>query len=289
MPELPEVEGLVRFLRAEAVGSVVADVAMASISALKTVDPPVTALAGLTVTGVERHGKFLDLDVDGLHVLFHLGKAGWLRWYDAMPATPIRPGKGPIAMRVKLDSVEGGNPFGFDVTEAGTKRRLAVHVVRNPSEVPAVAALGPDPLGMTPDEFEQVVRGRHAQIKGVLRDQSLIAGVGNAYSDEILHAAKLSPFAMADTLDDDEVRLVFDRMHEVLEAAVAAADGKPAKALKDAKRSGMRVHGRTGETCPVCGDTVREVSFADSALQYCPTCQTRGKILADRRTSKFLK
>lgn len=289
MPELPEVEGLVRFLRAEAVGSVVADVAMASISALKTVDPPATALAGLTVTGVERHGKFLDLDVDGLHVLFHLGKAGWLRWYDAMPATPIRPGKGPIAMRVKLDSVEGGNPFGFDVTEAGTKRRLAVHVVRNPSEVPAVAALGPDPLGMTPDEFEQVVRGRHAQIKGVLRDQSLIAGVGNAYSDEILHAAKLSPFAMADTLDDDEVRLVFDRMHEVLEAAVAAADGKPAKALKDAKRSGMRVHGRTGETCPVCGDTVREVSFADSALQYCPTCQTRGKILADRRTSKFLK
>ncbi|WP_237249111.1 Fpg/Nei family DNA glycosylase, partial [Spelaeicoccus albus] len=288
MPELPEVEGLARFLRAEAVGSVVATVTMASIAALKTVDPPVTALAGLSVTGAARHGKFIDLDVDGLHLVFHLGKAGWLRWYDSIPATPLRPGKGPIAMRVRLDSIEGGEPYGFDLTEAGTKRRLAVYVVRNPRDIPAIAALGPDPLAMALPEFDGLVRSSHAQIKGVLRDQNLIAGVGNAYSDEILHAAKLSPFAMADTLDADAVRNLFDRMHEILAGAVAAADGKPAKALKDAKRSGMRVHGRAGEPCPVCGDTVREVSFADSALQYCPTCQTRGKILADRRTSKFL-
>ena len=127
------------------------------------------------------------------------------------------------------------------------------------------------------------------QIKGVLRDQSVIAGVGNAYSDEVLHVAKLSPFAKASTLTDEQVDTLYQALRSTLTDAVAAASGKPAKELKDAKRAGMRVHGRTGEACPECGDVVREVSFADRSLQYCATCQTGGKPLADRRTSKFLK
>jgi len=157
--------------------------------------------------------------------------------------------------------------------------------------VEPIAALGPDPLAdsFSQSDFAELVGSRRMQIKGLLRDQSIIAGVGNAYSDEILHVAKLSPFAIAATLDDDDVARLYAALRGTLAGAVQAASGKPAKELKDAKRSGMRVHGRTGEVCPECGDVVREVSFADSSLQYCATCQTGGKLLADRRTSKFLK
>jgi formamidopyrimidine-DNA glycosylase len=286
MPELPEVEGLVGFLRTHAVGRVVARVDVAAISVLKTFDPPPTSLAGLTVTGVERHGKWIDVDVDGLHLVMHLSKAGWLRWSPSLSPTPVRPGKGPIALRVVLDDGSG-----FDLTEAGTRKRAAVYVVRDPQEVPQIASLGPDPLapGFDRAAFGALLDGRRTQVKGLLRDQSVLAGVGNAYSDEVLHAAKLSPFAIAGSLTTEQVDVLYDAMEEVLREAVAAAAGRPAAELKDAKRAGMRVHGRTGETCPVCGDVVREVSFADSSLQYCPTCQTGGKPLADRRMSRLLK
>ena len=293
MPELPEVEGLAAFLRERAVGAVVAAVEVAAISVLKTYDPPPTALAGLAVTAVDRRGKFLDLDVDGLHLCVHLARAGWLRWSDALPVAPARPGKGPLALRVRLDGVDGvapGGPLpGFDLTEAGTRKGLAVYVVRDPADVPGIAALGPDPLADDFDgsTFAALLAGRSTQIKGLLRDQKVLAGVGNAYSDDVLHAARLSPFAIAGRLDDEQVDRLFVALQDVLRGAVAA--GKPAKELKDAKRAGMRVHGRTGQTCGVCGDTVREVSFADTSLQYCPTCQTGGKALADRRLSRLLK
>jgi formamidopyrimidine-DNA glycosylase len=157
--------------------------------------------------------------------------------------------------------------------------------------VPGIATLGPDPLSseFTRDAFAALLDGRRSQVKGLLRDQGFIAGIGNAYSDEILHVAKMSPFAMASSLDDEAVDRLYAALRSTLSTAVAAATGKPAKELKDAKRAGMRVHGRTGETCPVCGDVVREVSFADSSLQYCATCQTGGKPLADRRMSRLLK
>ncbi len=285
MPELPEVEGLVAFLRERAVGRVVAGVEVGAISVLKTYDPPPQALAGLEVTGADRHGKWLDLDVDGLHLVFHLSKAGWLRWYDTVPPRPLRPGKAPQALRVRLDDGSG-----FDLTEAGTRKRLAVHVVKDPTTVPQIASLGPDPLAPGFDRAAlAALLGRRMQVKGLLRDQSVLSGVGNAYSDEVLHAARLSPFAIAERLDDEQVDRLDAALHAVLRDAVAAAAGKPAADLKDAKRAGMRVHGRTGQECPVCGDVVREVSFADSSLQYCATCQTDGKPLADRRTSKFLK
>jgi formamidopyrimidine-DNA glycosylase len=298
VPELPEVEALAGFLRERLVGCAVARVDVGAISVLKTYDPPPTALLGLSVTGVDRHGKWLDIDVDGVHLVFHLSRAGWLRWYDAAPTGMVRPGKSPIALRVRFDcapadadeGAEGAEP-GFDLTEAGTQKRLAVHLVRSPQEVPAIATLGPDPLAADFDlpRFAAILAGSRQQVKGLLREQSVLAGVGNAYSDEALHAAKISPFAVAGKLDDEQVARLFEALREVLTGAIKAAEGKPAKDLKDAKRAGMRVHGRTGQPCPVCGDTVREVSFADRSLQYCPTCQTGGKVLADRRLSKLLK
>jgi formamidopyrimidine-DNA glycosylase len=288
---LPEVEALAGFLRERAVGRVVARVDVAAISVLKTYDPPVTALAGLEVTGVTRYGKFVDIDVSGLHLVFHLSRAGWLRWSDALPATPMRPGKSPIALRVRLDDPDLPGDPGFDLTEAGTQKRLAVYVVRDPLQVPGIATLGPDPLDPAFDvaALTRILEGSRQQIKGLLRDQSVLAGVGNAYSDEVLHAAKLSPYAIAGKLGEGEIERLWTAMRTVLTDAVEAAAGKPAKELKDAKRAGMRVHGRAGLPCPVCGDTVREVSFSDSSLQYCPTCQTGGKPLADRRLSRLLK
>jgi len=286
MPELPEVNALVEFLREEAVGAVVVGIELASFSVLKTYDPPVTALSGLTVTGVTRHGKFIDIDVDGIHIVVHLAKAGWLRWSDKLPDTKLKLGASNIAARVRLDN--GRGPIvGFDVTEAGTRKGLAMYVVNSVTDVAGIAALGPDPLL---EGFElRPLLARRMQVKRLLRDQKIIAGVGNAYSDEILHAAKLSPFAMAESLNEGEIVRLEEALHDILTQAVEEARGKPAAELKDDKRTRMRVHGRTGEACPVCGDTVREVSYASSSLQYCATCQTGGKPLKDRTTSKFLK
>ncbi|MBD3145244.1 Fpg/Nei family DNA glycosylase [Microbispora bryophytorum] len=292
MPELPEVEALAEFLREHAVGHAVVGVDVTAFQALKTVDPPVTALAGLLVTCVARHGKFLDVDCDGLHFVTHLARGGWLRWRDDLTgAKPVRPGKGPLAVRVRLSPDEDGRAPGFELTEAGTQKRLAVYVVRDPEDVPGIAGLGPDPLaeGFTPDLLKTIVGGSRTQIKGLLRDQKVIAGIGNAYSDEVLHVAKMSPFKIAGTLTDGQVADLHDAIVSTLRDAVGRARGLAAKDLKSEKKSGLRVHGRTGEACEVCGDTIREVSFADSSLQYCPTCQTGGKPLADRRLSRLLK
>ena len=286
MPEMPEVEALAEFLRERAVGHPITRVDIATINVLKTYDPPPTALYGMTVDAVSRHGKFIDLDVGGLHLLVHLARAGWLRWSDSLSAVPPKPGKGPIALRVHLD--EG---TGFDLTEAGTQKKLAAYVVRDPADVPGVARLGPDPLAdsFTLEVLIGLLAGTRAQIKGVLTDQTAIAGIGNAYSDEILHVAQLSPFKPASNLTAAEVTTLYDAIRTTLADAVDRSRGLAAADLKDNKRGGMRVHGRTGEKCPVCGDVVREVSFADSSLQYCATCQTGGKPLADRRLSKLLK
>ncbi|MCX2184498.1 Fpg/Nei family DNA glycosylase [Streptomyces sp. SKN60] len=299
MPELPEVEALRAFLDEHLVGKEIARVLPVAISVLKTYDPPVTALDGARVTGVARHGKFLDLATEGaegvagaggaggeLHLVTHLARAGWLHWKDVLPSGPPKPGKGPLALRIALT---GGD--GFDLTEAGTTKRLAVYVVRDPGEVPGVARLGPDPLAAEFDlaAFTALLAGERRQIKGALRDQSLIAGIGNAYSDEILHAAKMSPFKPVQNLTAAETAALYEAMRATLAEAVERSHGLAAGRLKAEKKSGLRVHGRAGEPCPVCGDTVRSVSFSDSSLQYCPTCQTGGRPLADRRLSKLLK
>ncbi|MBV9485323.1 MAG: Fpg/Nei family DNA glycosylase [Frankiaceae bacterium] len=286
MPELPEVEALVDFLVDRAVGRVVARVDVASIAVVKTFDPPISSLAGLTVTGASRHGKFIDLDVDGLHLITHLSRAGWLHWRESLPPAPPKPGKNPIALRVHLD-----NGAGFDLTEAGTQKRLAVYVVRSPHDVPGIVRLGPEPLtdAFSLATFAELLSGNRAQIKGVLRDQSVIAGIGNAYSDEILHVAKMSPFKLASSLTEAEVEVLYDALRTTMSEAVERAKGLNAGELKAEKKLSMRVHGRAGQKCPVCGDVVRQVSFATSALDYCATCQTGGKPLADRRMSKLLK
>jgi formamidopyrimidine-DNA glycosylase len=287
MPELPEVEALADYLRRHAVGLTVERIDVSAFSVLKTFDPPVTALYGQTVTGASRWGKYLGLDVGELHLIAHLSRAGWLRWSDKLAAAPLKPGKGPIALRVHLGPP--GSAVGFDLTEAGTQKRLAVWLVDDPTKVPGIAALGPDALDLDRDGLAGVLSGNTGRIKTVITDQKVIAGIGNAYSDEILHVAKLSPFATAGRLTDTQLSGLHDAMISVLTDAVTRSVGQQAATLKGEKRSGLRVHARTGLPCPVCGDTVREVSFADKSFQYCPTCQTAGKILADRRMSKLLK
>ncbi|WP_142063794.1 Fpg/Nei family DNA glycosylase [Pseudarthrobacter sp. B4EP4b] len=289
MPELPEVAGLAEFLDDHLQGTSVTKVQIVSFAVLKTADPPFNALEGRTVTGVRRFGKFVSIDTGGISLVFHLARAGWVRFTDSPTDAQLRMGKGHIAARFTFKGSDGAR--GIDLTEAGTKKSLAVYVVRDPQEVPGIATLGPDPFteAFDADMLAEILAGSSQQIKGLLRSQSVIAGIGNAYSDEILHAARISPFATAKSLDRGAVQVLYDSIHSILGTALAEARGKPPKDLKDVKRSHMRVHARTGQPCPVCGDTVREVSFADTALQYCPTCQTKGKILADRRTSKFLK
>ncbi|OBG48766.1 DNA lyase [Mycolicibacterium fortuitum] len=285
MPELPEVEALADHLRRHATGREVTRIDVSALSVLKTFDPPTTALHGQTVTGANRWGKYLGLEVGPWHLITHLSRAGWLRWSDKLSPTPLKPsGKGPIALRVHLD--EG---VGFDLTEAGTQKRLAVWVVADPMAVPQIASLGPDALSLDSAGLAGVLAGNSGRIKTVITDQKVIAGIGNAYSDEILHVAKLSPFATAGKLTDAQLGALHDAMISVLTDAVTRSVGQQAATLKGEKRSGLRVHARTGLPCPVCGDTVREVSFADKSFQYCPTCQTDGKVLADRRMSRLLK
>lgn len=287
MPELPEIEALVDHLRRHAVGLPVGRVDVAALSVLKTFDPPINALHGQVVDEAQRWGKYLGLHAGDLFLIAHLSRAGWLRWSDQLAPAPLRPGKGPIALRVHLGTP--GSAPGFDLTEAGTQKRLAVWLVDDPAKVPGIAALGPDALDISADDLAGLLTGNTGRIKSVITDQKVIAGIGNAYSDEILHVARLPPFATAGKLSEKQLISLHDAMVSVLTDAVTRSVGQQAATLKGEKRSGLRVHARTGLPCPVCGDTVREVSFADKSFQYCPTCQTGGKVLADRRMSRLLK
>jgi formamidopyrimidine-DNA glycosylase len=284
VPELPEVTALVADLGERLGGREVDRLSVVSFAALKTFDPPVDALRGLTVGAVSRHGKFLDLAIGDLHLVIHLARAGWIRWRAERPQPSKALGKGPMAARLVLHDGSG-----IDVTEAGTKKSLALYLVRSPSEVPGIARLGPDPLTLSLDSFTEILAAQgRAQIKGVLRNQSTIAGIGNAYSDEILHRARMSPFKPA-SMSADEAAALYEAMQSTLRKAIDRAEGLHASELKAEKKSNLQVHGRTGLPCPVCGDTVRQVTYADSSFQYCPTCQTGGKPLADRVLSRLLK
>ena len=297
MPELPEVDALVLNLRRDVVGRVIERVDIASIAALKTFDPPVEVLNGASVDDVRRIGKHIDIvttapDGSQWHVVIHLARAGWLKLRESVDGAPPKGSaaslsRGPVAVRLAF--TDGSS---IVVTDAAKQKKVAVHVVVDPQLVPLVARLGIDPLKPAFDvaALGAVLDGQpRKQIKGLLRDQSSIAGIGNAYSDEILHAAGLSPFAPAGSLNADTRERLHATIIGTLTTAMAAAHQLSYTDLKDGKRQGMNVHGRTGQPCPVCGDVVREVSFSDSSLQYCATCQTDGKPLKDRSTSKFLK
>ncbi|PPF61754.1 endonuclease VIII [Clavibacter michiganensis] len=286
MPELPEVHALVADLSARLVGRTMARLDLVSFSALKTFDPPASAMSDRVITAIDRHGKFLDFSVGDLHLVMHLARAGWIRWRDSEPAPRTRPTSGPLTARLVLDDGSG-----FDVTEAGTKKSVAIWIVRSVDEIPQIERLGPDPLdpAFTLEVFTQILASAgRTQIKGVLRDQSRIAGIGNAYSDEILHVARMSPYKPASMTPDEAARL-YDATRETLLGAIERSEGVSAANLKREKKTAMRVHGRAGQECLVCGDTVRQVIFADRTLEYCPSCQTGGKPLADRVLSRLLK
>lgn len=267
---------------------------LGSLSALKTYDPPITALADATLLGTGRQGKFLILhlaDADGipLDLVIHLSRAGWIHWRTSKALAPLRPGKGPVALRLTWRD-EAGDTTVLDVTEAGTQKRLAVYLVRDLADVPGLQRLGPDALALTEEQLSAILRGAgRRQLKTLLREQSIISGIGNAYSDEILHAAKLSPYAPADTLTEQQVKLLWTALRDVLQDALERARDAKLGHIKSEKRAGLRVHDRTGEPCDVCGTPIAQVRLADSSFQYCPTCQTGGKPLADRRMSRLLK
>ncbi|MCZ4534557.1 Fpg/Nei family DNA glycosylase [Gordonia terrae] len=296
MPELPEVAAIADYVDGRAAGLPIRRVDVASLSVLKTADPPYTVLMDRIVESVGRVGKYLVIrTIPGsaataseplLQLVIHLSRAGWVRWSEDLSPKPLRPGgKSPIALRVHC----GLPGEGFDVTEAGTQKRLAVWLVRDLADVERIAGLGPDALELTSEQFAEILAGTTGRIKNVLTDQHTIAGIGNAYSDEILHTARLSPFASSKTLKADQVATLYDAMRGVLTDATGRLEGQAVARLKSEKRTGLRVHARTGLPCPVCGDIVREVSFADRSFQYCATCQTGGKVLADRRMSRLLK
>lgn len=286
MPELPEVEILCRRLHERCAGQTIERAELASLSALKTFDPPLSALSGATFVGCHRRGKYVCFDLADSWLVVNLARSGWVKWRASFQKAPPKLGRGPLALRVRL--VGGG---GLDVTEMATERRLAIWIVHDPDEIEGVSTLGPEPLdpAFTRQRLAEILTGQKGDVKHALSRQSLVAGVGNAYSDEALHAARLSPFKQAAKLSDDELDRLYAGLVGVLSAGIDRAAGLDMEELKDGKRQGMSVHGRTGLPCPVCGDTVREVSFATRSLQYCATCQTGGKPLADRRMSRLLK
>jgi len=284
MPELPEVEAIARRLDQRLAGQTIDRLVMYSIAALKTADVPLSDLAGAVVNRCLRRGKFVLIDC-GPYLIFHLARAGWVRWSDELNK-PKKPSlRGPLAAQLFLHSGAG-----FSLTEQGTQKRLSIYLVRNPDDVAPIARLGPDVLG---EEFTLEVLtealNSASPLKSALSDQRRIGGIGNAYSDEILHAAKLSPFTKSNSLDSAHVATLYRNIRKVLDDAAARAAQLDLTELKDDKRSHMRVHRRDGEACPVCGDTIRSVHYSARSFQYCPTCQNGGKILADRRLSKLLR
>jgi formamidopyrimidine-DNA glycosylase len=286
LPELPEVEALARFIAGRAAGTTVQRADLATFSALKTFDPPLAAIVGRTIVGSQRWGKYLGIDLDGVWMVMHLARGGWVHWREQLPPGRPKLGKGPLALRVSLDDGSG-----FDVTEQGTEKRLAIWIVSSPEVVEGIQRLGPDPLasGFDVAALRAVLAGRTGNLKTLLTDQSALAGVGNAYSDEALHMAKLSPYKPAGKLNDDELERLHGALVGVLAEAAGRASGLPASGLKSDKKTNLRVHGRAGQPCPECGDDIREVSYATKSFQYCPTCQTGGKPLADRRLSRLIK
>ena len=276
MPESPEVQALAEFLDERVRGRTVSEVDILEFRTVKTRHNPPSTLVGRALGGAERHGKHVALAVgDDTRLVVSLGRHGWVRWRDS-DSEELPVDAPPALAEVALDD---GSVM--QVTDAGTWVSLGLFVVDDPLAVPAIAKLGPDPAdaSYSQNDFEVAHRGRRKQVKAILQEQESIAGIGNAYSDEILHLAKVSPVVHAAALDDDARSRLCAATIETVRGAIDARRGIPIDLLKAAKVAAMRVHGRAGEACPVCGDTVRDFSFASTTAQYCPTCQTGGEVL----------
>ncbi|MEZ2388755.1 DNA-formamidopyrimidine glycosylase family protein [bacterium RCC_150] len=295
MPELPEITALAEFLDRRLSGAQLTRLTAPPAFALKRSDVPFESLAGGSVESVDRQGKFLVFKIcpaehvsgetDPLHLIVNFAKSGWLSF--SVESSKVEDAASDGYFAAKLEFTNGGQDYSVTLADTGDWKGLAIFIVRDPSEVHGIAELGPDALdsGFGIEEFRRLFTKKQ-QIKGLLKNQQLIGGIGNAYSDEILHAAKLSPVALASTLEPEEVERLFRTMKDVLTGAVRELSGKEPAELKPAKKSSMRVHGRTGEACPVCGDTVREIAFVGTSLQYCPTCQTQGEVLVKRGSTR---
>ncbi len=309
MPESPEVDALVEELGATLAGRTITGVDVVEFRVTKTRDRPLTTLAGERVTGAARHGKLVDLALEGGHLVVSLGRHGWARWRDAEAVGAEAVGDevvgaaaadvGDVAAAadravetedatedetdtaVTLVAIDFDDGRTLEFTDAGDWVSLGGWVVDDPAEVSAIAKLGPDPAdpGFSRADFDRAVAGRRKQVKAVLQEQESLAGIGNAYSDEILHAAKISPVTHAAALTEGDLDRLFDATVGTITSAITARRGVPIGELKAAKVAAMRVHGRAGEACPVCGDTIRDFSFASTTAQYCPTCQTGGALL----------
>lgn len=276
MPESPEVQALAEFLDERVRGRTVSEVDILEFRTVKTRQNPPSTLVGRALGGAERHGKHVALAVgDDTRLVVSLGRHGWVRWRDS-DSEELPVDAPPALAEVALDD---GSVM--QVTDAGTWVSLGLFVVDDPLAVPAIAKLGPDPAdaSYSQNDFEVALGGRRKQVKAILQEQESIAGIGNAYSDEILHLAKVSPVVHAAALDDDARSRLCTAVIETVRGAIDARRGIPIDLLKAAKVAAMRVHGRAGEACPVCGDTVRDFSFASTTAQYCPTCQTGGEVL----------
>ena len=284
MPELPDVTIYVEALARRVVGQPLIGYAIRSVFALRSVDPPVDALIGRAVRRVRRLGKRIVLDFDEeLHLVIHLMIAGRFRWIPSGA-------RARVPARITLAELQF--PSGTLVlTEAGTKRRASIHVVRGADALTPFERGGLEPLEATRDAFaERLARENHT-LKRSLTDPRLFSGIGNAYSDEILHRARLSPLKLTSRLSDEETTRLFEATRATLtewtdRLRAEVAEGFPDKVT--AFHDGMAVHGRYREPCPVCGTAVQRIRYRDNETNYCPRCQTEGRLLADRALSRLL-
>ena len=285
MPELPDVTVYIETLSPRIVGQPLEGIRLASPFVLRSVDPPPAVLVGRRVLGLRRLGKRIVLALeDDLYVVVHLMIAGRFRWEKRGARPPARLGLAAFDF-----------PTGtLLLTEASKKKRAAIHLVRGAAALAAHDPGGLEVLTASPDQFAAVLRAENHTLKRALTDPHLFSGIGNAYSDEILHAARLSPVQLTSKLSGEEVA----RLHAATEATLQRwiaelrrefADRVPGAGEVTAFRPGFAVHGRYGKPCPDCGGPVQRIRYADNETNYCPTCQTGGKLLADRGLSRLLK
>ena len=283
MPELPDVLVYMERLTPLVLGQPLVTVRLPSPFVLRTVDPPISEVEGRTVTGIRRLGKRIALGLEGeLFIVIHLMIAGRLRWRA--------PGK---TIRGKMVLAEFGFPDGtLTLTEAGSKRRASLHVVRGEAALAAFERGGLEVLGASLAEFSQRLRSENHTLKRSLTDPRLMSGIGNAYSDEILHRARLSPLMLSSRIDDEQVAQLFDAVRSTLiewthRLRAEAGSSFPEKVT--AFHEEMAVHGRFRKACPVCGAPVQRIRYAENETNYCARCQTGGRVLADRSLSRLLK
>jgi formamidopyrimidine-DNA glycosylase len=283
MPELPDIELYLHALRQHVQGKALERFRLVSPVLLRTYEPPRTVLEGKTVTGFHRIGKRIVFEFeDDLYAVLHLMISGRLQWRKPGTAIPRKRAHGA------MDFADGS----LLITEASTKKRASLYILEGRESLAEHDRGGVEPLEITKGEFTSALRSQNRTMKRVLTDQHIFSGIGNAYSDEILHNAQLSPVQRSRNLSDAEVGRLFASVREVLtefrdRLISEHADGWPTKVT--AFRKDMAVHGKYGEACPVCGSAVQRIKYASNETNYCATCQTGGKLLADRSLSRLLK